>query len=266
MKTQEKKCEIITIPLGMVNVYVLKGESIALVDAGHKQHPKKILAALETHGIQAADIDLIIITHGHVDHIGGLPLIKERTGAKVLIHSRDRYSIEEGRNVPIPTKNAFFGFLMNLFARERIPGYRNVPADIIVDGEYSLSDFGIDATVIPVPGSCRQITWIRRPSRRQVLQDCHSEAAGVVMAQARPRAPAKPGRLQSRRCRPTGRVTNRNSPRHGNVELFDQDQKQVPEPSGTEPKRTGKFVAHEMPVWGPESRQRASSILTGGTP
>ena len=152
MNVKDKEIQIIPIPLGMVNVYAVKGDSVILVDAGHKQHSGKILKALSGYGIRPEDVSLIIITHGHVDHIGGLPELKARTRAKVLIHSSDRYAIEEGRNVPIPSDKAFFRFLMGLIASDRIAGFGNIPADIIVNGEYPLNDYGINATVIPVPG------------------------------------------------------------------------------------------------------------------
>ena len=147
-----KDYEIIRIPLGIVNVFIIKGESIILVDTGHRKHGDKIVNELRKLYIQPEDIDLIILTHGHVDHIGSLPYLKEQTNAKVLIHKREMYSIVEGRNVPIPGRNWFARRFFNLVIKDCIHDYKSIQPDIVVDGEYSLRNYGIPATVISTPG------------------------------------------------------------------------------------------------------------------
>jgi len=144
--------EILTIPFGMVNVFVIKGQRLILVDTGSARHGEKLVAELGKLGIQPNDIDLIILTHGHEDHIGALPYLKARTHAKVLIHAHDMFSIVEGKNAPVDVRNRFLQVTLKFLAKERIPGYIGVQPDIVVDGEYSLSDYGLLATVVPTPG------------------------------------------------------------------------------------------------------------------
>ena len=39
--------------------------------------------------IKGADLEYILLTHGHFDHIGGVKAVFEKTGAKVLISKED---------------------------------------------------------------------------------------------------------------------------------------------------------------------------------
>lgn len=48
------------------------------------------------------DIKIIVMTHGHLDHIGALKALKEATGAEVAIHADDAYFLQER-----PLKAAF---------------------------------------------------------------------------------------------------------------------------------------------------------------
>ena len=45
------------------------------------------------------DIKVIVLTHGHIDHVGGVKEVKEATGAEVAIHTDDAKSVsgQEGR-------------------------------------------------------------------------------------------------------------------------------------------------------------------------
>lgn len=45
--------------------------------------------------LNGKDVQYILLTHGHFDHICGAKLIKERTGAKVVIHKDDEIMLHE---------------------------------------------------------------------------------------------------------------------------------------------------------------------------
>ena len=71
--------------VGRVNCYLLEDEPLTLIDAG--PNSGKALNELERqldalgHGIE--DIELIIITHQHIDHMGLVDIVAQRSGAKV---------------------------------------------------------------------------------------------------------------------------------------------------------------------------------------
>lgn len=70
----------ITLPtpfaVGDVNVYVLKGERLTLVDAGvNTEEAWKVFnEELKTLGVSSRDIEQVVLTHHHPDHIGLLEL------------------------------------------------------------------------------------------------------------------------------------------------------------------------------------------------
>ena len=74
--------------LGAVNLWLLKGEPLTLVDAGPAN--EGALTALETglaaYGCGLADIELLVLTHHHLDHAGLASAIVERSGARIAAH------------------------------------------------------------------------------------------------------------------------------------------------------------------------------------
>jgi glyoxylase-like metal-dependent hydrolase (beta-lactamase superfamily II) len=68
-----------------VNLWLLRGEPLTLVDTG--PHSDEALSALEQqlagHGLAIEDIELVLLTHHHLDHSGLAATIKERSGARI---------------------------------------------------------------------------------------------------------------------------------------------------------------------------------------
>jgi glyoxylase-like metal-dependent hydrolase (beta-lactamase superfamily II) len=115
---------IVAIPLplahvGSVNAWLLPGEPVTLIDTGPRE--ERALAALEAglrrEGLEVEDIELLLATHHHLDHIGLAATIQRRSGARVAVLDRvadyaGRYSaeVEEDR-----------GFARALMAHHGVP-------------------------------------------------------------------------------------------------------------------------------------------------
>ncbi|PWK11263.1 MBL fold metallo-hydrolase [Tumebacillus permanentifrigoris] len=76
-------------PVGPVNVYLLKGKDcLTLVDTGPKtvEAQEALEAGLRAVGVRVEDLDQILLTHYHCDHVGLLENLVEQSGAKVYAH------------------------------------------------------------------------------------------------------------------------------------------------------------------------------------
>jgi glyoxylase-like metal-dependent hydrolase (beta-lactamase superfamily II) len=94
----------IQLPLahvGSVNAWLLRGDPLTLVDTGPRDDAA--LSALEQglrrDGLRIEDIELVLATHHHIDHVGLAATIRRRSGAVVAALDRvadyvERYAVE----------------------------------------------------------------------------------------------------------------------------------------------------------------------------
>jgi glyoxylase-like metal-dependent hydrolase (beta-lactamase superfamily II) len=71
--------------VGKMNAYLIEGEQLTLVDTGpNSGRSLDVLnEQLGEHGHAIGDIELIVITHNHLDHIGLTEIVVEHSGAEV---------------------------------------------------------------------------------------------------------------------------------------------------------------------------------------
>lgn len=77
-------------PVGAINAYLLEGDLLTLVDCGPK-YPDALNGLESELGklrYRIEDIQQLIVTHHHVDHIGLAGEVVKRSGAKVLANPR----------------------------------------------------------------------------------------------------------------------------------------------------------------------------------
>lgn len=78
-----------------VNVLIILGDKITLIDTGVKGSEEVIFDYLQEHNRDYSEIETIIISHSHPDHIGSASRIKELTNCKVLAHELEKEWIED---------------------------------------------------------------------------------------------------------------------------------------------------------------------------
>ena len=123
--------------------YLIVGKTICLIDTGVAATAPLVLDYIKGLGRSPEEISLILLTHGHPDHIGGCAPLRKFTAAPVAVHSTDRRWVEDVelqcRERPLP----------NLF--ELVP--EGVPVDReLTDGESITWEEGKTIRVIATPG------------------------------------------------------------------------------------------------------------------
>jgi glyoxylase-like metal-dependent hydrolase (beta-lactamase superfamily II) len=71
--------------VGRVNCYLIEDEPLTLVDTGPNSGKSldELERALATHGRRIEDLELIVVTHQHMDHLGLLEILSRRSGAEI---------------------------------------------------------------------------------------------------------------------------------------------------------------------------------------
>lgn len=123
---------------------------LVLIDAGLPGEQGRILRKMQTLGYDK--LDLIYITHAHIDHYGSAAAIREATKAPIAVHRADGEAMTLGetrlgtaRGIGKPVK----GLLPTIQRFYRTPA---TPPDILLDDGDDLSQIGMPATVLHTPG------------------------------------------------------------------------------------------------------------------
>jgi glyoxylase-like metal-dependent hydrolase (beta-lactamase superfamily II) len=74
--------------IGSVNLWLLRGEPLTLVDTGPATEEARpaLEEQLAVEGVAVEDIELLLITHHHLDHSGLGAWVRERSGAEIAAH------------------------------------------------------------------------------------------------------------------------------------------------------------------------------------
>ncbi|MBA4392953.1 MAG: Zn-dependent hydrolase [Desulfobacca sp.] len=92
-------------------VYLIKNEDQAvLIDAGAGRGSAVIWGNIQYLGIKPKELTALILTHAHVDHIGGALFFKEKTGCLLVAHEADQEAIESGD--PALTAASWYGMTL----------------------------------------------------------------------------------------------------------------------------------------------------------
>lgn len=132
-----------------VNAFIIDGdEGIVLIDTGLPRQEGVVIGGLTAIGRTIGDVTAILITHGHVDHVGGAAALREASSGQLYAARADAPMIE-GRTPkpppPVMDRIPFVGKVMSL-----LPSGAPVSVDHAVeDPDTRLPE---DIRAVPTPG------------------------------------------------------------------------------------------------------------------
>lgn len=161
------------IRLGVTRCALIRGEGAVLVDAGVPGKGAAFARALARLGVVPAEIRLVVMTHGHFDHVGSARAISAMTGAPIAMREPDRGWLERGR-APLPPGGTTWGRIMLVGLRALAPLVRIEPAAVeiaIGDEGLDLAPFGLAGRVIPTPGHTAGSVSVLLPGGEALVGD-----------------------------------------------------------------------------------------------
>lgn len=131
------------LPVGPVNAYLIKSEPVTLIDAGvNTDEAFAVLKnAFESEGLAPGDLERVLLTHTHIDHVGLLGKLRDHADFTIYAHSNaahhrlnsvereeeaQRFALEIMREFGTPEE------IVREAAREQHT-YREYATDAIVD-------------------------------------------------------------------------------------------------------------------------------------
>jgi hydroxyacylglutathione hydrolase len=149
---------------GFVNSYVYRqGEETVLIDTGFSRRAKPITQAFRVAGVPLSTVRKVLLTHHHIDHMGGAAYLDGATHAPLSCHEQDAPYVDGRTRAPMP-------LLMRLLVRV----HPTPVTGLLKDGD----QIG-DLKVVFVPGHTPGEVAFYHPGRRILFSgDSVVEAKG----------------------------------------------------------------------------------------
>ncbi|MGB5723090.1 MAG: subclass B3 metallo-beta-lactamase [Parasphingorhabdus sp.] len=81
---------------GLAMFFIPTAEGHIVIDGGMPGQGKQVWENVKKLGYDPADVKILLNSHAHMDHSGGLAELKQLTGAKLLASEADRSALEGG--------------------------------------------------------------------------------------------------------------------------------------------------------------------------
>ena len=144
---------IYAVPLGYVNAFMLEDETgLTLIDAGLRGNERKLWKAVAEIKRKPSDVQHVLVTHHHADHVGSLAAVKKASGAEAYVHPLDAPVVAGEKPRPAANRASIIGRLLGrMILRRPANKPEPVPADHEINDGDELA-IGGGVRVIHTPG------------------------------------------------------------------------------------------------------------------
>ncbi|WP_421932646.1 subclass B3 metallo-beta-lactamase [Phenylobacterium sp.] len=154
---------------GLSALLIKTPKGAVLIDVGLPQNAALVEANIAALGVKLSDVKLLLTSHAHFDHAGGLAKLKADTGASLVSTEGERYALEKGVYPGSETTKSF--------------DFPPVKLDRVVKDGESVELGGLKLTAHLTPGhtkGCTSWSWPvvdRDGSRHTALYFCSASVA-----------------------------------------------------------------------------------------
>ena len=131
------------------NCYLLSGEggSILIDTCNYKDGPGIMKR------IEGKNVKLILLTHGHFDHVSSAKYLAKRLNVPIAMSEKDVFMIGNGA-ASVLHGDTLLGRIMSHFSKRvlNISEYSVFKPDVLLEDGQDLSEYGVKARIITLPG------------------------------------------------------------------------------------------------------------------
>ena len=146
--------------------YLVVDDDITLIDTGSQGSGVRILDAVKEIGRSPEEIKHIVITHYHIDHVGGLPELQNFVPAKTGVHLAEAPHVESAERLPSPFTHPLLARICEPYLSRNDPGAARVDVHLR-DGDELPALGGM--RIVHAPGHTAGSISIHFPNRGVLL-------------------------------------------------------------------------------------------------
>ena len=151
---------------GGCNVFVLRGTNkVALIDTGMPGDHDFLCASLAAIGLSINDVGIVIATHEHIDHVGGLQHLPSHIMVAAHARAATKLALDDQ-----------FSMMSGLFGEGKISGH----VDIHLEDGTLIDLGGIRLRTLYTPGHCSGAICLYEPNRGALFTADTLFAGGIL--------------------------------------------------------------------------------------